>query len=435
MDPEVDLDGLVVDDTSGGRFRVHRSVFTAPEIFELERELIFARVWIYACHESEVSVPGSFISRRVAGKDVIITRGREPGGPFRVLSNVCTHRGAIVCREATGTAKVFTCPYHGWSFDHEGQLVGLPGGDAYDGCTAFDRKSLALRHLPRVDSYRGFVFVNLDPNAPSLVDYLAGSTEILDIIADQSPGGMELLPGSHNFTIRANWKLVAENGVDNYHVWYLHRGWVDFLRGIGANVDPKQTGRIKPAGRSLGNGHAMNEHEQYAAFGRIAGRYGPLLPKNVEPLLQANQRRLEAAYGADRAYVIGQANRNLRLFPNLYILDHSNTTIRTFYPSAVDRVEVTEWALAAKGEAPELREARIRLHSVIPGPASFASPDDMEVLERCQRGLSNGDMDWIDCSRGMKRQPLPTDELQHRGFFRHWHETITRHRVRHPHST
>ncbi|MGB3918917.1 MAG: SRPBCC family protein, partial [Thiothrix litoralis] len=158
-----------------------------------------------------------------------------------------------------------------------------------------------------------------------------------------------------------------------------------------------------------------------------------LFPESLKPAIEANRVELEQLYGDERAYRISQVNRSMRLFPNFYILDNSNTGIRTFHPISVDQVEVNEWMLAAKGESAELREERLRTHSGLPGPAGFVSPDDVDTLESCQRGLSHQAFDWIDCSRGMMRaEPLPTDELQLRGFYRHWHPLLTEGQVHYP---
>lgn len=421
------LDRLVIDDHAAGLFRVAPEAFTDPALFELEQARVFRRCWIYAAHTSELDAPGAFVARRVAGRDLILTRA--PDGDLHALINACRHRGARVCHAERGQARAFTCPYHGWTYDPTGRLIGLPGDDAYAD-SAFDRADVGLARVPHVATHRGFVFVNFAADADPLVDFLAGAKACLDLIADQAPDGLEVLPGSHRYAIRANWKLVAENGIDSYHFRTLHRRYLSFVRTQGEAGPP---GDFAPKGWDFGHGHGADEHQNLAALGRLSGRWGPLFPAALAPEIAANRARLEALYGAERAYRITHVNRSLRLFPNLYVLDNSNTTIRTFYPTAVDAVEVTEWALGARGESDALRAARLRSHSGLPGPASFVSPDDVAVLEACQRGLAHAELPWIDCSRGMKRaEPLPTDELQHRGFYRHWHTLLTGGRIRYP---
>ncbi len=247
---DMSLESLVVDNTAAGLFRVNRRVFTDPHILQLEQVRVFERCWLYAGHESEIPQPGDFRSRKAAGRPVILVRGND--GQVRVLLNTCTHRGAQVCRESCGNSKTFQCFYHAWTFNNQGDLIGVPGEEAYS--EAFDRQELALATAPRMEIYRGFVFISFNPAIEPLVDYLAGAKEYLDLVCDQSDAGMEIVSGSHAYSMRANWKLLVENSMDGYHAPTTHRRYIDFL--VEAGVDTRQLLRIGEA-RSLGNGHAV----------------------------------------------------------------------------------------------------------------------------------------------------------------------------------
>ena len=120
----VSLESFVVDNTEAGLFRVNRWV-SDPQILALEHQRLFEQCWLYAGHESEIPQPGDFRSRMVAGLPVILVRGGD--GQVRVLLNTCTHRGSLVCRQPAGNAKVFQCPYHAWTFNNQGALIGVPG--------------------------------------------------------------------------------------------------------------------------------------------------------------------------------------------------------------------------------------------------------------------------------------------------------------------
>src|SRR5271163_1890881 len=98
-------------DSARASFRVHRDAYRDQAIFQLELKKIFERCWLYLGHESEVQKPGDFATRRVADRDVIFIRTRNQG--VKALYNSCTHRGVTLCRERSGSAKVFSCPYHG----------------------------------------------------------------------------------------------------------------------------------------------------------------------------------------------------------------------------------------------------------------------------------------------------------------------------------
>ena len=124
------MDGpYIIDDIAGQRFRLNRGVLVDPEILERERESIFGRSWIYVGHESEIGAPGDFKTRNVAGRPVILAR--DGSGDVRAYLNTCRHRGAMLCREREGNQRRFTCMYHGWTFDIDGKLVGVPGRESY----------------------------------------------------------------------------------------------------------------------------------------------------------------------------------------------------------------------------------------------------------------------------------------------------------------
>ena len=414
----VALEDLVIDNTADGLFRVNRRVFTDPSIQELERQRVFERCWIYAGHESEIPSPGDFRARQVAGRPVILARGSD--GQVRALLNTCTHRGALVCWQPAGNAKSFQCPYHAWTFSNQGELIGVPGEDAYS--AAFDRRELALAHAPRLESYRGFIFMSFNPAIEGLVDYLAGARDYLDLVCDQSEVGMEIVGGTQLYSMRANWKLLVENSIDGYHAPVTHQRYFEFLVEMG--VDSARSRRTG-AGRSLGNGHAVIESAP-ALGGRPIASWAPHFGEAHKGELEAMQRQFEARFGPERAYRITQTNRNLLIFPNLIINDIMAITVRTFFPRTQDYMDISAWALAPIDERPEHRAMRLDNFLTFLGPGGFATPDDVEMLEACQRGFANREVEWSDISRGMKRaHPLTNDELQMRAFWRQWHELIT----------
>ena len=119
--------------------RVHRRVYTDPDLFELEMERIFSRAWLFVGHTSQVPNPGDFITTDLGRQPVIMVRHRD--GTVHVLLNRCTHRGAKVVNERCGHAQRLTCCYHGWSFDTDGRLATVP---VPEGCgEGFDKERSA----------------------------------------------------------------------------------------------------------------------------------------------------------------------------------------------------------------------------------------------------------------------------------------------------
>jgi p-cumate 2,3-dioxygenase alpha subunit len=418
-------ESLVVNDPERLDFRVHRAAMVDPAVLEMERARIFDTCWIYAGHESEARKPGDFVTRTLCGRPVILCR--DSAGKLRIFLNVCRHRGALVCREKSGTAKTYTCFYHGWSYNLDGQLDGVPGESAYP--ASFKRPKFNLMEAPHVASYRGFVFLSFNPDAPPLGDYLSGAKEYLDLVVDQSPTGeMEIIRGTQEYTIRANWKLLVENSFDDYHLMSTHSTWLDYMRRSGLNVPKPPKGHVMPShgvGKALGNGHAVIDNENFR--GRPVAKWIPLYGEEAKPEIERVRAELFRRLGEERATRVADTNRNLVVFPNLVVNDGSSVTIRTFHPTAADEMQVTAWALGPKGESAKSRAIRLDSFLTFYGPGGFATPDDVEALESVQAGLATyREVPWSVMTRGMSKEgeQLNTDELHLRAFWIRWAELM-----------
>jgi p-cumate 2,3-dioxygenase subunit alpha len=407
---------LVLESEQASSFRVDKRAYAMPSVFELERDRIFRRCWLYAAHASELPRAGDFVTRTVGGRPLIIVRGRD--GVVRAMFNTCTHRGSRVCNEAQGNARTFTCPYHAWSFDTTGALRGVPGRESYGPTFALSQLDLVPA---RTDTYRDFIFVAFSPRAGTLEDYLAGAKEYIDLVADQSlDGGMEIVPGTQHYGLRANWKLLAENSIDTYHVMALHRRYVEYLVQEGQMP-------VRPVGkaRDLGNGHAVSETAPPLSCKPVA-HWGPPMPESKRGDMAALYDRLVVAHGEERARMIGKTYRQLLVFPNLMLIDTCATTIRTWSPRDVQSMEVTAWALAPRDQSADERALTLQSFNLFFGPGGFATPDDIEMLEQCQSQFVNDDVRYIDCSRGIQRaEPSYDDDLPLRAFWRRWKQLMS----------
>ena len=392
----MEIEDLIVDDRERGIFRVHRSAMTSGELLQKERELIFDRCWIYLGHESEVENPGDYRRRTVAGRPLFFARSRD--GQVRVFLNACSHRGALICRRDGGNAEVFQCFYHAWTFNTHGELIGVPGEDAYG--LWFDRGELGLKQPPRVESYRGFIFVSFNPFVEDLVTYLAGAREYLDLIVDQAEEGMRVVAGSNRYGTKANWKLLAENSLDGYHLPTTHRTYVEYIASLGTDRSGVSMDARPPGlSRALGNGHCVAEN--LAVNGRPIARWHPLYGEGAREPMERVRQRLVDRYGEERAYRMTDVSRNLLIYPNLIINDIVAITIRYFEPVAVDRMEVTAWHLVPRAEPDSMLATRLDSFLTFLGPGGFATPDDVEALESCQAGYRAREVEWSDLSRGM----------------------------------
>ena len=406
-------ESLVIDDRERSLFRVHRSAFTSQELFDREQREIFGKAWLYVGHESEIPNPHDFQTRRVGGREVIYVRGKQ--GDVEVLLNSCRHRGAEVCRERRGNRKIFTCFYHGWAYNTQGALVSVPDGDRYS--AAFDRAEHGLAK-PRTETYRGFTYVTFGADALPLQTYLADATHLIDLVADQSASGMEIVPGTHNYSMRANWKLLMENSCDGYHGFTVHQTYFEMMMNLG--VTP---GLVRDTsngiGCDLGNGHAVVESPELGM---------PLMSEEILATTVARRAQLVERIGEARTRKMLNTTRNLILFPNMALVDlNFGIQVRTMYPLAPDRTEITGWQLMPKDASEALKRYRIDNALTFWGPAGLATPDDVEGLEQCQRGFSSiAEIEWSDISRGMaSEQPTSVDELQMRSFWREWNARMT----------
>ena len=412
-------DALFRIEEGNGRFRVARSTYTDPALHASEMEEIFAKCWLFVGHDSELPKPNDFVTRRIAGRPVIFLRDKQ--GTVRCLLNVCPHRGAQVCRQKKGSAKLFSCLYHGWAFENTGRVISIAEADTYHakfnepGCND-------MVPVPRFESYRGLWFLNFDPQSVSLHDYLGGARDYVDIVMDQAEQGMQVVGEVQEYSARANWKLLAENSTDILHVTTLHPTYLDLVKTNSAGTMV----RGKVVGRSidLGNGHAVVE--RLASYGRPIAQWIPMWGEEARVEIDAIYARLVAKYGQERAHRMATSARNLLIFPNLVINDIMSVTLRTFQPAAVDYMEVSVWAIAPGEEFGKPALAR-RLTNFLEflGPGGFATPDDIEALESCQRAFgASREAPWNDLSKGLGREPDATDELPQRVFWLQWRDRL-----------
>lgn len=413
--------GYVQVDRARRHFRVDRRTYSDLAVFQRERDTLFRRCWLYVGHGSEIPEAGDYVARKIGGYDVILSRDRE--GRANVFFNACTHRGSTICREARGRARVFTCPYHGWVFDaqngklrDQGAKSGYPEGFNADGL--YD-----LPRVPRLDSYRDFHFLNYNAKAIPLVDYLAGTAEYLDLVADQSSAGMEIIAGGQEVRSSGNWKLLIENSYDAYHGPSLHRSYFEFLdlRVSGQNMVATQKGE----GFGLGNGHGAFEIELRS--GRPVAQWIPPFGEDARPKIEGVKQELVERLGAARAERIAEHQRNLIIFPNLVINDNIGLSVRTVYPESPDRMSAYIWAMGTRGEDRLLRKIRLDNYLTFVGPGGFATPDDFEAFLLCQRGIDHTPGGWSDISKGMaagddllRGRGDFTDEAQMRAWWAQW---------------
>ncbi|MGR3484759.1 MAG: aromatic ring-hydroxylating oxygenase subunit alpha [Paracoccaceae bacterium] len=202
-----------MDGTVAPRRSLEARYYTDPDVWEIERERVFAATWQYAAHVSQVPGPGDYVTCKVAGESLIVIRGRD--GVLRCFYNVCQHRAHRLV-EGAGTTRVLVCPYHAWTYELTGGLRAAPGSKQVPG---FNRSAVCLTEV-RLEELHGFLFVNLDPNAAPMDDWYPGVREEL---AEYVPGIDALAPLEWvEIPEACNWKVSVENYSECYHCTLNH---------------------------------------------------------------------------------------------------------------------------------------------------------------------------------------------------------------------
>jgi len=186
-----------------------------PEFLEAEKRAFLRAAPQVVCHESEIAEPGEWRTLDYLGESIIVIRGDDR--EVRAFTNVCRHRGSRLVDGEAGCAKVLTCPYHAWSYARDGRLVGVPHRTEYPGLET-ERLGLVPVALER---WRGFLFVTLEPGAPSVHEMMAPYEH------EVAPYKFEDLRAIGRVTLRhrdLNWKTIADNYSDGLHIPVGHPG-------------------------------------------------------------------------------------------------------------------------------------------------------------------------------------------------------------------
>jgi len=431
-----EIAGLVQDG------RVHRAVYTDPDLFELEMERVFGRAWLCIGHDSQIPRPGDFVTTRMGRQPVIMVRQRD--GSVRVLYNRCTHRGATVCSLARGNAKSFTCPYHGWTYGVDGTLQGVPVPEGYDAGFKDRMKSeLGLTEVARVSNYRGFVFASLAHDGPPLQEFLGHMATSIDDLVDRAPDGdAEIAGGVAKHVYEGNWKFVIENHNDTIHPRFVHASSVAAAADQPDGAPTDGSGEI--ALRQMRQNGAPPD--VWERLGLWTSDYGhsymgdyhddeKLLARSEDPVHRAYRERLEARHGPERTrQILGVSRFNSIIYPNLSFMSQFGQ-LRIVHPIAVDRTAVYTYVFRLKGAPEEMFETAVAFANVVNGIGSCVLTDDLETYERLQVGLASQGTDWVDVSRGagrdepdehgLERGATGTSEIHIRNQFRAWRHYMT----------
>jgi phenylpropionate dioxygenase-like ring-hydroxylating dioxygenase large terminal subunit len=339
-----------------------------PEFFEAEKAAFLRSAPQVVCHESELVEPGEWRSLEYLGESVIVIRGDD--GQVRGFSNVCRHRGSRLVDGTGGCAKVLTCPYHAWSYGRDGRLVGVPHRHEYPG---LETEKLGL-HRVTLETWRGFIFVTLEPGGPSVAQMMAPYE---DEVAHYR---FEDLRVVGRVTLRPrplNWKTIADNYSDHLHIPVGHPG---LTRLFGRNYRIEAKDHVDRMEGDLAEKDSGNASE------RAYQRY---LPK-VAHLPDSHQRKW----------------LYYKLFPNVaFDIYPDQVDFMQFLPVSATETVIREISYAIPDERREMKAARYlnwRINRRV-------NAEDTELITRVQLGMQ---------SPTYEAGPLGTSEVCLRSFAR-----------------
>jgi len=416
--------------------RVHRSVYADPAIFDLEMERIFGRAWLVLGHESQVKNPGDYFTTRMGREPVIVVRTEKS---IAAHINRCAHRGSMVCAEGRGKVERFVCPYHGWSYDRAGELKAVPFSAGY---APGKLGELRLAAVPRVATYRGFIFASLAASGESLEDFLGTAKASLDDFVDRAPGGeLEVAGGVFKHSYSGNWKLMLENHLDGAHPAWVHASSVAVARTA---PDPDGQHYYDIAVRQMRQNGAPDTVWEATGIWTTPRGHGymgdyhdddRLVVGLGNPVFDEYRRRLIAELGEQRADQILRVTLwNTIVYPNCSFMSQFRQ-LRIIHPLAVDRSVVYTYSFRMPQAPAQMFRDTVAFANVVNGTGSWVLTDDLEVYERIQRGLGSGASEGVYIGRGYggdvndgsaQRGASGTSEVFIRGQMRAWLDYMTR---------
>ncbi|MEZ5739477.1 MAG: aromatic ring-hydroxylating dioxygenase subunit alpha [Burkholderiaceae bacterium] len=410
---------------------VHRDVYIDQEIFDLEMEHLFGATWVFVGHDSQVPKAGDYTTTDIGRVPVIMVRGDD--GEVRVLMNRCAHKGAKLVSAPQGNCgRFFRCPYHGWSYKLDGQILAIPVKDGYAGTGLSQCQSgKGIVDVPNTRNYRGFVFANLDPHAPSLETYFGESLTSIDNMVERAPEGrLEVAGGVLRYLHDCNWKMFVENLNDSLHPMVAHESSAGTARKLWAKEDPAKPKPMvieqfvpfvsghdffdKMGVRIFENGHSytgvnFSIHSAYSAVSDY-------------------ERLLIEAKGEERARaILSEARHNTVYYPTLTIKG-AIQAIRIARPIGPDKTMIESWTFRLAGAPDALLQRTLMYSRLINAPTSVVGHDDLHCYRAIQEGLAATGNDWVSLHRGhdpAERESIAgvypgNNEVSMRGQYRAW---------------
>lgn len=399
---------------SEGLRRIPDWVYTDDTVYQREIERIFhGRTWNYVALEDEVAKPGDFIRSNVGPTPVVVSRAED--GTIHVFENRCVHRAAEFCRDLSGNAQEFVCPYHQWTYNLKGDLTGVPFRRGVNGQGGMPRDFKPSEHgLKRlnVTTHRGVVFASYADDMESLQDYMG--PEILAEFEATFDGRKPKVLGHYRHTLPGNWKLYHENLKDPYHATLLHTFLVTF-------------GLLVAGNKSL-------------MLADATGRHGVMASAKSEKKPDAEDQKEMRAYKEGMTLEYPEFMNFVdefkspwsvtmsTIWPNLIVQREMNTLgVRQIVPTGPNEF-IMKWTMFGfEGDDEEMTRHRLRQGNLM-GPAGFLGLEDNEAIKFVQDGMlsvpNGGHVVELDPAVPHGTSNTLISEAAIRGMYNHWRSAM-----------
>jgi phenylpropionate dioxygenase-like ring-hydroxylating dioxygenase large terminal subunit len=390
-------------------------VYTDQTIYQREIERIFhGPTWNYVALEAEVANPGDFIRSNVGPTPVVVTRAAD--GSINVFENRCVHRASEFCRELSGRANEFVCPYHQWTYDLKGNLIGVPfrrGMAGKGGMPAdFKVQEHGLRKL-NVTTHRGVVFASYEDDMEPFPDYLG--PDVLREFEATFDGRKLTVLGHYRHSLPGNWKLYHENLKDPYHATLLHTFLVTFGLLVVGN---RSLMLADPSGRHGVMASAKSDAKTLSGDAKKEMRAYKEGMKLNEPRFMDFVEEFDSPWSVTMATI----------WPNLIVQREMNTLgVRQIVPSGPHEF-IMKWTMFGfEGDDEAMTRHRLRQGNLM-GPAGFLGLEDNEAIKFVQDGMQrvpNGKhLVKLDPAQAAGSSDTLISESAIRAMYKHWREAM-----------
>ena len=358
--------------------RVPYWIFQTQDVLEVENEKLFkGPTWNYLCLEAELEEIGDFVAISVGETPVIVTKGEDE--EYYAFENRCAHRGSLLALEDRGNVRNFTCVYHAWTHNLQGDLTGVAFKDGIKGRGGVGKNFKMSNQGPkklRVEVLEGLIFGSFDDDVDDLEDYIGD--EVIQRIRRVLAGRKLVVLGRFTQILPNNWKLYVENTKDSYHASILHTFFTTF-----------ELNRLSQKGGIIVS-ETGGSHVSYSSVERNKKReksteYSDENIRSESDLSLSDLSLLDSfeEFGDDITLQI------LSVFPNFVLQQIQNSiAVRAVMPKGTDNMHLKWTYIGFEDDTPAQRKARLKLSNLI-GPAGYVSMEDGCIGGFVRRGTAS----------------------------------------------